>query len=95
MSRRDLRDALVILGRETVMDAIANRQTAKAYWLDNAREFQDAVKALRGLLRNRPAATAFVDTLSAEMRRSLAAAWIGDVGPDIIAEMGLQADGES
>lgn len=89
MSRRDLREALEIMGRQTVTDALAHRAQAKAFWLANHRDFQEAARRLRGLLRNAPAATAYVETLTPEMRRALTAAWIGDIDAEHIAEMGL------
>lgn len=86
---RDKREAIVILGRETVEEALANIDQAVAYSLANPKAVKEAASEIYKRRASIPDAIAYAETLAPDLRRALAASWAGDAGRRAIAALGL------
>lgn len=91
-TRRDVAEAVVVLGREAVLDALENRQEAMTYLLANPAAVADAARDILKRLDRLQEAIAFSAGLDPHLRRAVAAAWVGDIGTDAISALGLEEE---
>lgn len=89
MTWHDHREAVMVFGAEAVNDALAHRREALAYWLAHPNEVQVAIRGLVARVESRQAARRYAAGLSIDLRRVIAGAWVGELGRDVSAALGL------
>lgn len=85
------REAAVILGRDAVERAMANREAVTSYLHQNPGAVRAAIRGILAHLPDDvPAAVAFAATLPAELRTAIAGAWADRAAARLLNVMGLE-----
>ncbi len=90
MSNRDLSEAVVVLGREVVDEALANPERAGAWFQEYAGQVAQAAEGIIKRHKDPAAARAFAAELPHVVQVALAGAWAGDLGRKAIEAQGIK-----
>lgn len=88
MNARDRAEAIVILGRAVVAEALADLDRAARLYADNPAAVEAAVRGIRG--KSAREARGFAAALPHDTRIALAGAWAGDTFTDAMAKLGFE-----
>ncbi|MBM4438127.1 MAG: hypothetical protein FJ029_13055 [Actinobacteria bacterium] len=89
MGKRDRAEAVAILGRDLVAEALADPARTSALFTEHAEAVAEAAQGVLDRRQDVEAARGFAATLPYPVRLALAAAWAGDVGTRALEGLGL------
>ena len=88
---RSVREAVVILGRSTVEQALSRRGDVAAYLASHPSEVRQAIAGIRGHLPHDIAgAAAYAANLPNDLRTAIAGGWVDGAGLRALATLGLE-----
>ncbi|MBM3270040.1 MAG: hypothetical protein FJZ01_20590 [Candidatus Sericytochromatia bacterium] len=88
MSKRDRAEAIVVLGRAVVEEALADLDRAARLFADDPEAVEAAVKGIRG--KTAQEAREFAAGLAHETKIALAGAWIGETFTRAMERLGFE-----